>query len=171
MRRTLNSGGSGRWLLEKAVRQRGARERVVIAPARLPRAGADPPSRRRRRSLYTTGGGHLPLGPRNVAGCTEHEFVSVLSVNLENKRNQFSLRSPSRATVQNSFRVTHMAASIKYDRFRWKCHTLQKIIFPLSVATGSTRPKNREQSFEINSFRIIYAQKSRDGARFPNQIE
>jgi len=26
-----------------------------------------------------------------------------------------------------------------YDRFRWKCHTLQKIIFPLSVATGSTR--------------------------------
>ena len=36
----------------------------------------------------------------------------------------------------------------------------KKIIFPLSVATGSTRPKNREQSFEINSFRIIYAQKS-----------
>jgi len=24
--------------------------------------------------------------------------------------------------------------------------------YPLSVATGSTRPKNREQSFEINSF-------------------
>jgi hypothetical protein len=139
MRRTLNSGGSGRWLLEKAVRQRGARERVVIAPARLPRAGADPPSRRRRRSLYTTGGGHLPLGPRNVAGCTEHEFVSVLSVNLENKRNQFSLRSPSRATVQNSFRVTHMAASIKYDRFRWKA---KSIIFEQSM-------------FENNRFRHV----------------
>jgi hypothetical protein len=55
-----------------------------------------------------------------------------------------------------------------YDRFRWKCHTLQKIIFPLSVATGSTRPKNREQSFEINSFRIIYAQKS--GTIFRNQF-
>ena len=39
---------------------------------------------------------------------------------------------------------------------------------PLSVATGSTRPKNREQSFEINSFRIIYAQKS--GTIFRNQF-
>ena len=28
----------------------------------------------------------------------------------------------------------------RYDSFHWKCHTLQKIIFPLSVATGSTRP-------------------------------
>jgi len=34
------------------------------------------------------------IGMSQVA---EHEFVSVLSVNLENKRNQFSLRSPSRA--------------------------------------------------------------------------
>ena len=42
----------------------------------------------------------------------------------------------------------------------------KKIIFPLSVATG--RPKNREQSFEINSFRIIYAQKS--GTIFRNQF-
>jgi len=39
-----------------------------------------------------------------------------------------------------------------YDRFRWKCHTLQKIIFPLSVATGSTRG-------EIDYFRTLIVRK------------
>jgi hypothetical protein len=40
---------------------------------------------------------------------------------------------------------------VAYDRFRWKCHTLQKIIFPLSVATGSDTWQNR--LFSVDTWR------------------
>jgi len=38
-----------------------------------------------------------------------------------------------------------------YDRFRWKCHTLQKIIFPLSVATGRKKAISTPFSLEFQA--------------------
>ena len=43
-----------------------------------------------------------------------------------------------------------------YDRFRWKVHTLQKIIFPLSVATGSTRPIDYSKRIDFERLLSIF---------------
>ena len=84
MGRQCQVGGRRPLLLNRhAARPRGARERGGIAPARLPRAGADPLSRRRRRSLYTTAGGHLPSTTFCFFGFASRRLPEVVSNGLD----------------------------------------------------------------------------------------